>query len=204
MAITTTALVKAQFSIPDTRDDVWLATVIDAVGDAMEAVTGRYLWKRSAVTSYFDGSPDPYTLAVPIGISTISYLGVAWADQPDDGTGIYTSVPLAWVYLDPPAQLRNPGWPATAITVSPRSGISLPTGGKRLVKATGDWGPQSVAPRVGQIALAAVGRAWLTRRNGGADYAVAGPDGGMKLLRDLAPAELEELYSTFGVAGGYA
>jgi hypothetical protein len=205
MAITTLTDVKTQFGIRDGNDDVWLTGVIGAVGDAMEAITGRYLWPRPATTSLFDGSDDPQRLDVGIGITSLTYLGISWLDANADGTGGYTTVPLTYVYLDPPDQLRAPGWPASSIYVSPRSGISLPAAGtKRSIKATGDWGPTAVAPRMSQIARSAIGRAWLARQSGSPDYAITTAEGRLRMLRDMAPSEVEELYALNSAAGGYA
>lgn len=196
--------VKRQLGIADDLDSLWISGVIDAVGDAMESVTRRFLWPRLATTYFFDGSDSPRSLPCPRGISAISYLGIAWLDQPSDGSGTYTTVPLTYVYLDPNEQDRSPGMPATAVTLSGRTGIAFPTAGNHTIKATGDWGPVPVAPRIAQIATNAVTRAFRAKSSGGADYAIVGPDGGMKILRDFAPSELEELYATFAVGGGYA
>lgn len=204
MAITDLASVKLQVGIKDASDDVWLAGVITAVGDAMEAITKRFLWPRSTTTYYFDGSDNPWRLEVPKGISALTYLGVAWLDQPADGSGTYTTVPLTYVYLDPNEQERAPGMPATAITIGSRVGIAFPLGGNHTIKATGDWGPDAVPTRAGQIAVNAITRAYRAKSSGGADYTIIGPEGGMKILRDFAPAETEELYGSFAVAGGYA
>jgi hypothetical protein len=196
--VVTLEAVKTACGITDTQDDRWLGDIIAAVSEAIEAVTGRW-WAPRSATYYFDASGDPYTLEVPQGIVSLSYLGYATTDQPDGGTGTYTTIPATAYYLDPPAQDRRNGAPATRVTLSTSGGYQFPWGwtAKRAIKATGVFGATS--PRVTQIATAAVIRSYRARGSGGADYAVIGPDGGMKILRDFAPAELAELRNMFGV-----
>jgi len=197
--IVTIEAVKSACGITGAQDDLWLGGVIAAVSEAVEAVTGRW-WAPRSATYYFDATGDPYTLEVPQGITSLSYLGYATTDQPDGGTGTYTTIPATAYYLDPPARDRRNGAPATRITLGESSGVQFPWGWivKRGIKATGVFGATS--PRVTQIATSAVIRAFRARSSGGADYAIIGPDGGMKILRDFAPSELEELRNTFGVA----
>ena len=195
--IVTLSDVKAACGILDNDADLWLGTVISAVSEAVEAVTGRWFAPRSA-TYYYDAAWDDDCLDVPIGVVSISYLGVATTDQPDGGTGTYSAIPATAYYLDPPVQQRRAGAPAYRIVLSETGGYRFPyLGEKRSIKITGVFGAPS--PRVAQIATAAVIRAWRARLSGGADYAIIGTDGGMKILRDFAPSELEELRNTFGV-----
>jgi hypothetical protein len=51
---------------------------------------------------------------------------------------------------------------------------------------------------VAQLAANAVTRCYRARASGGADLAVVGPDGAMRTLKDIAPAELAELVRDFG------
>jgi hypothetical protein len=179
--------------IVDHDDDLWLAGVLSAVTDAIEIETGHWFVSRGAATSYFDAPDDEDEMHVPQGISTVTYLGVAQTDQPDTGLGAYSQI-TSGIYLDPPVQDRRNGEPATWITLGSSAPFRFPTGEiKRAVKITATWGWTAVPPRVAQIATAAITRAFRARTSGGADYAIVGPDGGMKILRDFAPAELEEL-----------
>lgn len=187
--------VRTACGITDHDDDLWLAGVLAAVSEAIETITGRWFAPRAG-TYYFDAAADPYTLEVPQGVASITYLGVATSDQPGDGTGTYTEIASGY-YLDPPVQERRNGAPATRITLSTTAGAQFPTNGeRRAIKATCVLGAYS--PRVAQIAVAATVRAFRARSSGGADYTIVGPDGGMKILRDLAPSELEELRNVFG------
>jgi hypothetical protein len=185
--------VKAAAGIEDGRADLWLAGVIPAVTDAIEILTGHWFVSRGAATYYFDAPDVSDELRVPQGISAVTYLGVASTDQPDDGSGTYTQISAGY-YLDPPVQSRRNGEPATRIVLGSSATRGFPTcGEKRAVKVSATWGWTAVPPRVAQIATAAVVRAWRAKSSGGADYAIVGPDGGMKILRDFAPAELAEL-----------
>jgi hypothetical protein len=195
--LVTIEAVKSACGITGTQDDLWLGGVIAAVSEAVEAVTGRW-WAPRSATYYFDASGDPWTLEVPQGIVSLSYLGYATTDQPDGGPGTYTTIASTAYYLDPPAQDRRNGAPATRIVLSQTGGYQFPWGWpvKRGIKATGVFGASS--PRIVQIATAACIRAFRARSSGGADYVILGEGGGMKILRDFAPAELEELRNTFG------
>jgi len=194
--IVTIESVKDACGITNADTDLWLGGVISAVSEAIEAVTGRWFAPRSA-TYYFDAGHDDDCLETPMGVVSLSYLGVATADQPDGGTGTYTAIPAASFYLDPPVQNRRNGAPAYRIVLSETGAYRFPYWGqKRAIKATGVFGATS--PRVSQIATAACIRAYRAKLSGGADYSIVGLDGGMKILRDFAPSELEELRHTFG------
>lgn len=188
----------------DAADDLWLANALEQVSDAIESqpVTGRWFRSRGATTYLFDSDQveaGGLRLRVPMGLQAITYLGVAWSDQPDDGTGTYSEITRS-VYLNPPLQLRQRGDPAYAIELGRQANLYFPTyPARRCVKVTGTWGYAAVPPRVAQVAIAAVVRAYRARSSGGADYAIVGADGGMKILRDLAPAELAELRATYRV-----
>jgi hypothetical protein len=185
--------IRSQLGIADADDDAWLDGVLGAVTAAIEIDTGHWFVSRGSATYYFDAPEDEDEMHVPQGISSVTFLGVASADQPDDGTGVYTQITSGF-YLDPPVQDRRNGEPATWITLGSSAARGFPTGEeKRAVKVTATWGWAAVPPRVAQIATAAVTRAYRARGSGGADYAIIGPDGGMKILRDFAPAELAEL-----------
>lgn len=187
---------RATCGSADRDADLWLSGVVAAVTEAVEAVTGRWFTPRST-TLYFDASPDAYELPVPVGVVSLSYLGTATSDQPDDGSGTYTEIPAGSFWLDPPLQARKLGAAATCVTLSRSGAYAFPSNGeRRSIKATGVFGAPS--PRVSQIATSAIVRAFRARESGGVDYAIVGPNGGMKILRDFAPAELEELRNAHG------
>jgi hypothetical protein len=210
--------VKLQGSIPDTRDDPWLASAITSVSAVFEAATRRWLAPRGSMTRYFDGSlvrqlgdmagsvPRYFgpawmpqwgrVLPVYDGITALTYLGVADADQPDDGTGSYTPITRG-IHLR--GDLRD-GWPYTRVELDSTAPRLLPTAGYNVVKVTAPgWGPAAVAPRVGELAAIAVVRGWRARNggDGAPDIAIPRPDGGVAILRRIAPAELDELVRDF-------
>ncbi|MFN8631198.1 MAG: hypothetical protein U0838_13045 [Chloroflexota bacterium] len=201
--VTIDALHRQVAGLADGQEDVWLAGVVSAVSGAMEAAAGRLLAPRGSTTLLFSSEhirDCGRCLRIRRGVSAVSYLGVADADQPDDGSGAYTALASGW-YLRPSPQDRVwDGAGATSIELGMSAPRSLPTAeGFNLVKVVGSPGPSAVRPRDAQIAAAAVVRAWRAKSSGGADYAVLGPDGGMKILRDLAPAELAELEAAYRV-----
>lgn len=189
--LTTLALVKLQSSIPDTADDAWLSSAITAVSGAMETAVKRWLAPRGTVTRYLDGalvSDDAASVYIRDGFAALTYLGYASTDQPDDGSGTYTAIPTYYL-----RGRLGEGWPATRIEVG--SGYSLPTSGHNVVKVTGSGGPVAIYPRVQELATIAVVRAFRARSDGSGspDLAVAGPAGGITILRRIAPAEMNEL-----------
>ena len=204
MAFTTLATVQAQLGgTTTTADNTWLTSAIAQVGDAMEAITApRFLWTRGATTYYFDAATSPRYIDLPMGVQSVTLLGVAYIDQPDDGSGSYSTVPASRYLLDPPAQYRPPGYPATRITLMATAGLAMPTYGRRTIKITGTWGPASTPTRVEQIGLNAIVRAYRAKASGGADLTIIGMNGGTRILRDFAPSEVDELYAMFSVGGG--
>lgn len=186
--------VKLQASIPDTDDDLWIAGAIASVSAIMETATRRWLAPRGALTRYFDGalSIDSRTFPVRDGLESLIYLGVAYADQPDDGTGTYSAVTLSTVHLR--GRLGH-DWPATRLELGQTANLALPTCGHNVVKVTASWGPTAVAPRINELATIAVVRAFRARSDGSGspDIAIVGPEGGMRILRRIAPDEMDEL-----------
>lgn len=196
--LTTLASVKAQAGITTTSEDAFLTPVIAAVSSAIETLTGRWLAPRGSTSLYFDVDPagDAQRLRVPMGLQSVSFIGTAWQDQPDDGSGAYTAI-TAGVYLQPAVQDRvDDDWPATAVELGYLANAFFYPG-HRTVKITGAWGWAATPPRVAQIAATAVVRAWRAKTSGGADYTIIGADGGQKILRDLAPSELAELRAAY-------
>lgn len=216
MDLATLDSVKLQIGIADTRDDAWLATAITAVSAIMETACRRWLAPRGTLTRLFDGilvGTAPATgstsasfgpmwirqggrsLQVPDGLSSLAYLGVAESDQPDDGTGTYQQISRG-VHLR--GAFRD-GWPHTRIELDGTAPRLLPSTGYSVIKATGSWGPAAVYPRIAELAAIAVTRAYRARSegSGSADIAVVGPDGGMRILRRIAPAEMAELLADY-------
>jgi hypothetical protein len=198
MDLCTVADVRLAGSIPDGLDDAWLAKAVTAVSAVLEAEARRWLAPRGAMTRLFDGAvvrDGGRALPVPDGISTLTSLAVADADRPDGGPGAYAPITRG-IHLR--GALRD-GWPATRIELDATAERPLPVAGYNVVKVTGAWGPAAVPPRVAELAATAVVRAWRARNggDGAPDIAVARPDGGVAILRRIAPAELDELRRDF-------
>lgn len=187
--------VKRQLGIDftDLVDDAWLAEAVGSVSAMIETETGRWLAPRRAKTVVFDGAAsDGYCIAVPRGIASVTSVGVATSDQPDDGSGTYTTV------TDTP-RIRGASDTLAAGTRIEFATAVLPTSGYSRIKVTGNFGEPRTPARVAELATLAVVRAFLARRDGGsADLAVTGMDGGRMILRRLSPAEIDELRRHYG------
>jgi hypothetical protein len=186
--------VRRQAGIEDDAEDDWLLPAIDAVSRAVERVARTWLAPRPSATWLQDGS-GVRTLRVRRGVSSLAYVGIAWSDQPDDGSGDYEAVP-SWL-LDPPAAERELDTDAAERIVLP-VGYTFPAF-LRSVKLTGARGPSETPAREEQITRNAVVRSYRARSgSSGSDLAVPGPDGGMRILAQFAPAELRELRLAYG------
>lgn len=197
--LTTIEDVKRQLGIrpTDSVDDAWLAKAIESVSAAIETETGTWLAPRTATTMILDGAAaeDGWLLRTPLGLDAVTYVGVATTDQPDDGSGTYTQI-TSGVYL---RGRRYPDWPAMRIELSTIAGRRFPLTGYAVTKVTGDWGFAEVPPRVAEIATIAVVRAFRARSDGNPDVAIAGMDGAVRILRRIAPAEMDELLRTYAL-----
>lgn len=154
--------------------------------------TGRQFVRSPAfgtTTALLDVRRQTRTLRVPKGIAELTQLEVATQTG-----GAFTVVPTADWFLDPPEPERDPGWPATMITLS-----DIPTGsvdrfwpGKRVVRTTWALGWARVPEDVAVIAESAVMRYWQARGSGVAT-ALGTEDFGGRILRWLSPEEREKL-----------
>lgn len=202
----TLADVKQRLGITDATDDELLLELIDQVTDEIIAYTGRQLVPDPATgtkTVYLDYDGDGATLWLPRGVRSVSYLGVATGDQPDDGTGTYTEITATYRYVDPPEHERSRGWPGTRITLRDTAPATF-YAGKRTVKLTGAFGWAAVPPTIERIAQNVVVRRYIARQSGrgGADIVVGSPDTAFTTLRDVSPEERRTLdgYRDWGVA----
>jgi len=100
--LTTLARVKLRLfpdGSTDTDADTLLAQLITDCSAYVNAfVNGRQLTPLTAQTIYLDTAPGS-VIQYPPGIRTVTSLSVAIGDQPDDGTGTYTAVAAADIYL---------------------------------------------------------------------------------------------------------
>jgi len=186
--------VKQRLGVTDTTDDEILLEFIDQVSDEIASVTGRSFVPdplSGTKTVYLDYSGDGYTLFLPKGVRTVTYLGTASTDQPD-GTGTYTEITSAYYYLDPPAHERSNGWPATRISLPWNRSGQFYTG-RRTVKLTGSFGWASVPPAIRAIAEMLVVSAYRARGSGGLTTYTIGTEGERSYQRMLTTADIKTL-----------
>lgn len=188
--------VKALLSrnLGDTTDDALIDSKILATTDALEARLGRWLTDRGAGTWTTGGtvSREGKLLIVKVGIRSVTTLEVA----PSDGAA-FAVVPAAEYALWPDDFDRSPGWPATGIRLVETSTTRFP-GVEGTVRITGQGGWATVPARVSQIGALAIWRSLIGGGSGGADYTIAGRDGGERILAYIAPGEWDELFDVYG------
>jgi len=186
--------VKQRLGITDATDDEWLFEQIVAVTDEIESLTGRRFRPdplSGTKTVYLDYAGDGYTIWLPRGVRSLTYVGTASTDQPDGGTGTYTEI-TSGVYIDPPEHERSPGWPGTLITIGTSSGWQFYRG-RRTVKLTGAFGWAAVPATVRAIAEMCVVSAFRGRSSGGASSYTVGVEGERTYNRLLTAADMRSL-----------
>lgn len=187
--LVTVAQVKSRLGITDAGSDAVLGEIVEQVTSEIQSYIGRRLIAEAATTYYLD-TREGHEIAVPRGIRTVTYLGLAETDQPDDGTGTYTAQTLTNVLLRPAAALRRTDWPPTRIVLT-QSTISVNVPLLTVAngaKITGDWDFAAVPIFVQRIAIAASVAEFLDRRRSGK----AGPDE-ISLPGLLDPSQLAAL-----------
>jgi hypothetical protein len=147
-------------------DDTLISELIDQISDNIEDHTHRKLVPVSSTTYVFDTLAG-YVLRVPIGIRTITSMGVNnRTNQPDSG-GSYTTVPATDYLLRPKTQDAGIGWPYTEVWIS-RGTLAgtIPYFGTIANGATitGTFGFAVTPPAVVGVAIEAVMAAWQNRK----------------------------------------
>ena len=173
-------------------DELLLDFIRDATTD-LEGYCGRWFVPRpvSGATTYLFSPPaDSRTLWIPKGVRSITALGYATTDQPDTG-GIYTAIATTAYSLQPSAIDRDPGFPATRITLLDISGLLFYAGINR-VQVTGAFGFAEPPADVAGIGVNMVIRRYQARGSGVAT-ALGGEDFGGRILRWTSPEEREKL-----------
>lgn len=155
-----TADVKTALGISSSADDAFIAQLISACSDWIQEYTGRILTPVNATTYVLDTSSGS-RIDVPMGIRTVTTLGVAASDQPDTG-GAFTPVTAADILLRPSPVERKPGWPATFILI--RGSAARLTATLNGASILGDWGFAATPAEINRLAIEAVSLAYLNRR----------------------------------------
>jgi hypothetical protein len=187
--------IKQRLGIPaaDTTHD---ETILECIGQstaAIQSYTGRRFARNPAsgtTTFLFDVTRATRTLWVPKGIAEASLLEVATQTG-----GAFSTVTAGDWFLDPPATERDHGWPATRIVLSdiPTGGVTYFYPGKRVVRVTMAEGWAAIPPDISAIAQRASEGAYLAKGSGASGVTLVGATGGMTVLRNIAPADMDTL-----------
>ena len=181
----TIAQVKARIfpaGVTDTADDTLLTELVEQVSDYIQQYTGRQLVPISSTTYLFD-TISGYVLRVPIGIRTISAMGVNNLQHQPDSGGTYTTVTSADYLLRPRTQDLPDGWPFTEVWLT-RGGLVGTIGSFGTVQngctITGTFGFAATPPDIQAVAIDATVAAYQARKLGtsgviGADQGVLTP-----------------------------
>jgi hypothetical protein len=166
----TTAQVKARlqnaatgvvFSVTDTT---MIGELIDEVSDWIEHYTGRKLVPDNAATYVFD-TVAGYVLRVPMGIRSITSMGInVLVHQPDTG-GTYVTLSAATLLLRPRSGDLPFGWPPTEIHLS-RATSSVFATVENGATVTGNFGWAATPPDIQAVCIDAVVAAFQSRKNG--------------------------------------
>lgn len=167
----TIAQVKARIfpaGVTDTADDTLLTELIEQISDYIEQYTGRKLVPVASTTYVFDTTAG-YVLRVPIGIRTISSLGVNnLTHQPDSG-GSYTTVAAADYLLRPKVQDGPQGWPFTELQISRGTLAGTISAFGNIANGatiTGTFGFAATPPDIQSTTIDAVVAAFQARKDG--------------------------------------
>jgi hypothetical protein len=161
------------FSATDTTT---ITELIEQVSDWVQHFTGRKFVPITS-TTYIVDTQAGYVLRFPIGVRTVSALGVNnSAHQPDTG-GSYTAISAANILLRPTASELPVGWPATEIRIS-RAATTGPLRFANIengASVTGTFGFAATPPDIQAVTIDATVAAFQSRKNGASG--VIGADG---------------------------
>lgn len=167
----TIAQVKARIfpaGVTDTADDTLLTELIEQTSDYIEQYTGRKLVPITSTTYLFDTIAG-YVLRIPIGVRTISALGVNnLTHQPDSG-GSYTTVAASDYLLRPKVQDGAQGWPFTELQISRGTLAGTISAFGNIANGcsiTGTFGFASTPPDIQSVCIDAVVAAFQARKDG--------------------------------------
>lgn len=144
-------------------DDTLISELIDQVSDWVQHYTGRRFVPIASTTYLFDTSPGG-VLRIPMGVRSVTALGIASTHQPDSG-GTYTNVSSATILLRPPSGSLPVGWPYTEIWLS-RATTSLFVSAQNGASVTGTFGFAATPPDIQSVTIDGVVAAFQNRKNG--------------------------------------
>lgn len=146
-------------------DNTLINELIDQVSDWVQHYTGRKLVPVTSTTYQFDTLAG-YVLRIPIGVRSVTALGVnSTAHQPDTG-GSYTAVTVPTNILLRPSIGELPvGWPATEIHLS-RAVTAVFGTIENGASVTGTFGFAATPPDITAVVIDAVVTAYQNRKNG--------------------------------------
>lgn len=167
--LATTAQCKVRLfpaGVTDSVDDALISELIDEVSAWIQSYTGRKFVAVSSTAYTFD-TQRGYVLRVPIGIRSISSMGVASTHQPETG-GTYVTVPATDYLLRPRVQDGPDGWPYTEVHIAlgavgtVRNFATAENG----CTITGTWGFAAIPKDIEAVCIDAVVAAYQSRKNG--------------------------------------
>ena len=167
----TIAQVKARIfpaGVTDTADDTLLTELIEQVSDYVEQYTGRKLLAVSSTTYVFDTIAG-YVLRVPIGIRTITSMGVNNLTHQPDASGTYTTVAATDYLLRPKVQDAPQGWPFMEVHISRGTLAGTITAFGNITNGctiTGTFGFATTPPDIQAVVIDAVVAAFQARKDG--------------------------------------
>jgi hypothetical protein len=174
--LVTKTQVKARINpagVSDVVDDALIDELIEQVSDWEQHFTGRKFVPITS-TTYIVDTQAGYVLRFPIGVRTVSALGInVQTHQPDTG-GTYVSVTAANILLRPSGSDLPIGWPPTEIRLSRASSLYFGTI-ENGASVTGTFGFAAVPPDIQAVTIDAVVAAYQSRKNGASG--VIGADG---------------------------
>lgn len=178
------------FSTDSDRDTA--LELIRAMTTAIEGYTGRWFNPRplQGSATYRTHTRNGRVVRFPKGIREITSLGAATTDQPASG-GSYDAITGGTYYVDPPEIERSAGWPGLAVRLLSSSTQRFYTASFGA-EITGKFGWSAPPPDIADIAANAVIRKFIGKERA-EPTAFVGPSGGVTLLRDISPSDMNKL-----------
>lgn len=163
----TIAQVKARLNpagVSDALDDTMLTEMVEQVSDWIQHFTGRKFVPITSTTYTFDTTAG-YVLRVPIGVRSVTSMGInALSNQPDSG-GTYSTLSAATIMLRPLAIDLPVGWPPTEIRLS-RATSSVFATVENGATVTGTFGWAATPPDIQAVTIDATVAAYQNRKLG--------------------------------------